>query len=301
MIIANNVTKRFSDVVALDRLSCKIPDSCVYGLVGANGAGKSTFLRLASGVFRPDEGTILMDQQPIFENTDVKKRCVFVADEHWALPHADMKRMADLYAAAYTNYDFRRFHALAKEFNLPEDRPLFTFSKGMRRQAATILALCTGASVYFFDETFDGLDPVMRNLVKRKLYDEVFNRGATVIVTSHSLRELEDTCDQLALLYKGGIVLESDVSELKTSIFKMQVAFAQDYDKTRFEGLDMLSYSKLGSVATLIVRGDKTTAQKKLEAMAPLLLEVVPVTLEEIFIYEMEALGYAFENGGEEV
>ena len=175
---------------------------------------------------------------------DVKKRCVFVADEHWALPHADMKRMADLYASAYEDYDFQRFHALTKEFGLPADRPLITFSKGMRRQAATILALCTGASVYFFDETFDGLDPVMRNLVKRKLYDEVFDRGATVIVTSHSLRELEDTCDQLALFYKGGIVLESDVSELKTSIFKMQVAFTEEYDKTKFEGLDMLSYSQ---------------------------------------------------------
>lgn len=300
MIIANNVTKRFSGTVALDRLSCKIPDSCVYGLVGANGAGKSTFLRLASGVYRPDEGTVTMDGAPVFENTEAKKRSVFVADEHWALPHADMKRMADLYAAAYANYDFKRFHALAKEFGLPVDRPLFTFSKGMRRQAATILALSTGASVFFFDETFDGLDPVMRNVVKRKLYDEVFDRGATVIVTSHSLRELEDTCDQLALLYKGGIVLESDVSELKTNIFKMQVAFSDEYGKEKFEGLELLSFNKLGSVATLIVRGDRMAARSRIEAMSPLLLEVVPVTLEEIFIYEMEALGYAFENGGEE-
>jgi ABC-2 type transport system ATP-binding protein len=297
MIIASNVTKRFSDVVALDHLSCRIPDGCVYGLVGANGAGKSTFLRLACGVFQPDEGSITMDQQPIFENVNVKKRCVFVADEPFALPHADMKRMTALYASAYENYDFKRFEALTKEFELPADRPLITFSKGMRRQAATILALCTGAQVYFFDETFDGLDPVMRSLVKRKLYDEVFDRGATVIVTSHSLRELEDTCDQLALLYKGGIVLESDVSELKTSIFKLQVAFSDEYDKTKFAGLDILTLNKQGSVSTLIVRGDRAACRARLEAMEPLLLEVVPITLEEIFIYEMEALGYAFQKG----
>jgi ABC-2 type transport system ATP-binding protein len=297
MIIANNVTKRFDDVVALDRLTCKIPDGCVYGLVGANGAGKSTFLRLASGVYQPDEGSVTMDQQPVYENQSAKKRCVFVADENWSLPHADMKRMADLYASAYENYDFKRFHALTKEFGLPSDRPLQSFSKGMRRQAATILALCTGAQVYFFDETFDGLDPVMRHLVKNKLYDEVFDRGATVIVTSHSLRELEDTCDQLALLYKGGIVLESDVNELKTTIFKMQVAFREEYDKAKFDGLDIVSFQKQGSVSTLIVRGSKTESQQRLESMAPLLLEVVPITLEEIFIYEMEALGYVFGKG----
>ncbi|MBN1777618.1 MAG: ABC transporter ATP-binding protein [Clostridiales bacterium] len=300
MINADNVTKRFSDVVALDGLSCRIPDSCVYGLVGANGAGKSTFLRLVSGVYKPDEGSVTMNQHPVFENTEIKKRSVFIADEFWSLPRADMKRMADLYAAAYETYDYKKFHALAEEFGLPVDRPLNTFSKGMRRQAAVIHALSTGASVYFFDETFDGLDPVMRSLVKKKLYNEVFDRGATVIVTSHSLRELEDTCDQLALLYKGGIVLESDVNELKTSIFKMQVAFLDEYDKSKFEGLDIVSFTKLGSVSTLIVRGSKAEYLKKLEAMEPLLLEMVSITLEEIFVYEMEALGYAFEKGEDE-
>jgi ABC-2 type transport system ATP-binding protein len=300
MIIANNVTKRFSDIVALDHLSCKIPDSCVYGLVGANGAGKSTFLRLLSGVYKPDEGSVLMDQQPVYENTAVKKRSVFIADEFWSLPRADMSRMADLYASAYADYDYAKFHSLVKEFGLPVDRPLNTFSKGMRRQAAVIHALSTGADVYLFDETFDGLDPVMRGLVKKKLYDEVSGRGATVIVTSHSLRELEDTCDQLALLYKGGVVLQSDVNELKTSIFKMQVAFSGDYGKSKFKELDIVSFAKLGSVSTLIVRGDRAAAQKALEAMEPMLLETVPITLEEIFVYEMEALGYAFDKGEDE-
>ncbi len=300
MIIANNVSKRFSDIVALDHVSCQIPDSSVYGLVGANGAGKSTFMRLLSGIYKPDEGSLLMNGQPVFENNTMKKRSVFVADELWALPRADMKRMAELYAAAYETYDMKKFHAMAAEFGLPVDRPLNTFSKGMRRQAAIIQALSTGADVYLFDETFDGLDPVMRSLVKKKLYDEVFDRGATVIVTSHSLRELEDTCDQLALLYKGGIVLESDVNELKTSIVKLQVAFAQDYDKSLFRGLDIVSFNKVGSVSTLIVRGDRPHCKATIEAMDPLLLEMVPITLEEIFVYEMEALGYVFDKGENE-
>lgn len=295
MIIASNLSKRFSDVVALDGLDCHIQDGCVYGLVGANGAGKSTFLRLAGGVYKPDNGSIQMNGKDIFENQELKKRFAFVADEFWMLPQSTMRRMASLYASAYDRFDFKRFDALSKEFGLDPNRAITTFSKGMRRQAATILALSSGADYYFFDETFDGLDPVMRNLVKQKLYAEVFDRGATVIITSHSLRELEDTCDQLALLYKGGIVLESDVGDLKTSLFKLQVAFAEAYDQSAFEGLDVLSQSKQGSVTTLIIRGDKEKSRALLAAKAPLLLEALPVTLEEVFIYEMEALGYAFD------
>ena len=295
MIIAKNLTKRFSSVAALDNLTCHIPDGCVYGLVGANGAGKSTFLRLACGVYRPDEGIVTMDDQPIYENISVKKRIAFVSDEFWALPQSNMRRMAQLYASAYAGFNMKRFTSLSEEFGLNVNQLFPTFSKGMRRQAATILALSTGADYYLFDETFDGLDPIMRNLVKQKLYAEVVDRGATVIVSSHSLRELEDTCDQLALLYKGGIVLESDVGDLKTSLFKLQVAFNHPYDKNEFAGIDLLSYSRQGSVSTLIVRGNREKTREILAAKSPLLLETLPVTLEEVFIYELEALGYAFD------
>ena len=295
MITASNLTKRFSDIAALDRLNCHIPDGCVYGLVGANGAGKSTFLRLASGVYKPDEGSITMDGNPIFENIALKKRFVFVSDEFWSLPQSNMSRMAALYRSAYERFDNARFAALAGEFGLPTEKPLSAFSKGMRRQAATILALSSGADYYFFDETFDGLDPVMRGLVKQKLYAEVVDRGATVIITSHSLRELEDTCDQLALLYKGGVVLESDVGELKTSLFKMQVAFDRPFNKEVFEGVDTLSVTKQGSVATAVIRGDREKSRALIAAQSPILLETLPVTLEEVFLYEMEALGYQFD------
>ncbi len=302
MIIAKNLTKRFSGVAALDRLSCHIPDGCVYGLVGANGAGKSTFMRLASGVYLPDGGEITMDDMPIYENVSLKKRFAFVSDEFWALPQGTLSRMAALYQSAYQSFDAGRFTQLAGEFGLATDKPLGTFSKGMRRQAATILALSTAADYYFFDETFDGLDPVMRNFVKQKLYAEVVDRGATVIISSHSLRELEDTCDQLALLYKGGIVLESDVGELKTSLFKLQVAFDHAFDRSVFDGLDTLSFSRQGSVASAVVRGDREASRALMAAKEPLLLEVLPVTLEEVFLYEMEALGYVFDiaQGGDQ-
>ena len=296
MITARNLTKRFSDVVALDHLNCNIPNGCIYGLVGANGAGKSTFLRLASGIYRPDEGAVCIDGGVVYENVGVKKHFVFVPDELFFLPQSSMNRMAKLYASVYDQFNTARFSELTELFRLDPTKQLSTFSKGMRRQAATILALSTMAEYIFFDETFDGLDPVMRNLVKQTLYADVLDRGCTAVITSHSLRELEDTCDQLALLYKGGIVFESDVQNLKTSLFKMQVAFDGDYDRSAFEGFDVLSFNKQGKVANLIMRGDREACQKAIAAKEPILLEILPLALEEVFIYEMEALGYAFDE-----
>ncbi|MDO4572452.1 MAG: ABC transporter ATP-binding protein [Clostridia bacterium] len=296
MITASNLTKRFSDVTALDALSCHIPDGCVYGLVGANGAGKSTFLRLASGVYRPDGGSVCFDGEPVFDNPTVKRQLVFVPDELFLLPQSHMERMAKLYASAYERFSYKRFYTLVELFGLNPKKSFSTFSKGMRRQAACILALSTMAEYIFFDETFDGLDPVMRNLVKQTLYNDVVDRGVTAVVSSHSLRELEDTCDQLALLYKGGIVFESDVQNLKTSLLKIQVAFADDFDASRFKELNVVSFEKRGSVANLIVRGGREENRARVEALQPLLFELLPLTLEEVFIYEMEALGYVFEE-----
>ncbi|MEG1524148.1 MAG: ABC transporter ATP-binding protein [Clostridia bacterium] len=296
MITARNLTKRFPDIVALDQLNCNIPDGCIYGLVGANGAGKSTFLRLASGIYRPDDGQISINGGNVYDNPEVKKQFVFVPDELFFLPQSNMIRMAKLYTSAYERFNTTRFHTLTEEFRLNPNKPFSTFSKGMRRQAATILALSTMAEYIFFDETFDGLDPVMRNLVKATLYDDVMDRNCTAVITSHSLRELEDTCDQLALLYKGGIVFESDVQNLKTSLFKIQVAFDDAYDRRKFDGLDILSFNKQGSVSNLIVRGNREESHTRLTALSPILLEVLPLTLEEVFIYEMEALGYVFDQ-----
>ena len=296
MIQANQLTKRFDDFVALDAINCHIPEGCIYGMVGSNGAGKSTFLRLITGVYKADSGDILIDGESVYENPTMKSRVSYVPDALFFLPGASMNRMATLYQAVYPHFEMERFRHLTHTFGLDPKKAINTFSKGMKRQAATILAIASRPKYIFFDETFDGLDPVMRGVVKSLICQDVMERGTTAIVTSHSLRELEDTCDQLALLHKGGLVLESDVQNLKTSLFKVQIAFSQDYDRTLFAGADILHFQKRGSVANLIVRGDREQAVWQFNALNPLLLDVLPLTLEEIFTYEMEVLGYAFND-----
>ena len=296
MIQATNVTMRFNDFTALNKLTCTIPDGCIYGLIGSNGAGKSTFLRLIAGVYRPAQGEITIDGMPVWENPQAKASIVYVPDDLYFLPQSNMYRMADYYKSLYPNFSMERFCNLTSTFKLDPTANLNTFSKGMRRQAATILALSTMPKYLFFDETFDGLDPVMRNLVKQVIYNDVLERKTTTIITSHSLRELEDGCDQLALLHKGGIVFESDVANLKTSLFKVQIGFTQPFTKEKFEGIDLVSYTQLGSVASCIIRGEKDELAPRLTAMNPALIDFLPLTLEEVFIYEMEALGYAFKD-----
>ena len=221
MITAQNLTKTFDKFTALENLSCSIPNGCIYGLVGSNGAGKSTLLRLITGIYRPDKGEVLIDGKRVYDNPEVKRRFVFVPDELYFLPQSNMNRMASLYKSVYPGFDGQRFEQLAHAFNLDPNAKLQTFSKGMKRQAATILALSVKPDFIFFDETFDGLDPVMRNLVKKVIYADVCERKATAVITSHSLRELEDTCDQLALLHKGGIIFESDIENLRTSLLSL--------------------------------------------------------------------------------
>lgn len=296
MITAKDLTKRFDNFTALNSLNCTIREGCIYGMVGSNGAGKSTLLRLISGIYKADGGSIEIDGKNVYENNELKNLLVFVPDELYFLPRSSMNRMAKLYSAIYERFSYDRFTELTKAFKLDPKANIGTFSKGMRRQAATILALSCNADYILFDETFDGLDPVMRNLVKNLLYNDVMERNATAVITSHSLRELEDTCDQLSLLHKGGIIFESDISNLKTSLFKVQVAFKDEYDKSRFGGIDMLSFVKHGSVALIIVRGDRDETTARIKAMDPLLYEILPLSLEEVFVYEMGALGYEFSD-----
>jgi len=296
MIRAESVTKKFGNFHAVSGLSCEIPKGCIYGLIGANGAGKSTFLRLVTGVYQPDAGQVLLNGERVYENPGAKSRMAYVPDELFFLPGASMNRMASFYQSVCRDFDRARYRELTDLFRLNPKVSTNTFSKGMRRQAATIFALCSKPEYIFFDETFDGLDPIVRNVVKNLISEYVMERGTTAIITSHSLRELEDTCDQLALLYKGGIVFESDVQDLKTSLFKVQIAFGDEYGVDRFSGLEMMGYNQRGSVANFIVRGDRDEMRTFLMAMAPILLDILPLSLEEVFIHEMQAIGYAFDN-----
>ena len=293
MIELKNVSKEFDGSRVLNGISLKLNEGSVYGIVGANGAGKSTMLRVIAGIYEKTDGEVKLDGKNIYNNHAAKKNIVFVPDDLYFLPQADLNRMEEFYAALYESFDRERFDYLAQAFGLSRKKKIASFSKGMKRQAASILALSTRAKYVFLDETFDGLDPVMRNLLKKEIYADVADNNSCVVITSHSLRELEDTCDRLALLYQGGLVFESDVDELQTKLVKVQVAFADsDFDSEKFDGIHYLDYEKHGSVAKLIVRGERDAVRSRFQRLEPLILDVLPLSLEEIFIYELSARGY---------
>lgn len=298
MIKADDVRKLFGKKEALSGISCTIPDGSIYGMVGSNGAGKSTLLRILSGVYRPDAGSVLIDGAPVWENPEAKGKVALVADEVYFPAGMTMERMAALTAAADPGFDRGRLAYMSDLLHLDMKASLGSFSKGMKRQAAIALALCRKPKYLLLDEAFDGLDPVMRRLVRGLLAEEIMDRQMTTVITSHSLRELEDTCDTLALLHRGGLILESDIGTLKTNLFKIQIAFEDDFDKDRFEGIGILDFRKSGSVATMIVKGDSSHAAAVLRKMNPLLMDILPLSLEEVFAYEMEALGYSFTPEG---
>lgn len=299
MLRAERIAKNFGKTTALAEMSCAIPEGKIYGLVGANGAGKSTLLRILSGIYRPDMGQVTLDGKPLFSDPREKARVVLVPDELFFLPQSDLMRMAALYESAYPRFDKKKFESLCSHFHLPTRTPLRTFSKGMKRQGAILLALCANPDYLLMDETFDGLDPLVRNEVRSLLYEQILERNMSAVLSSHSLRELEDTCDQLSLLYKGGLVFESEVAGLKTNLFKLQVAFGESFGREKLLGLDIVNYSQQGRVSSVIVRGDREAARSLMLERGALLAEILPLRLEEVCIYEMEALGYSFEKEDE--
>lgn len=296
MIEVKNLTKKFEDFTALNNVTCNIPNSSIYGMIGSNGAGKSTFLRILTGIYKADAGEVLIDGLPVYENPKAKEKFVYVPDEPYFLPSANLEEMAIFYSAAYASFDNELLHNLAYKLKLNTLTNLSNFSKGMRRQAAIILAISAKPEYLFFDETFDGLDPIVRTVIKGMIYSETAERNATAIITSHSLRELEDTCDQLALLHNGGLVFEREITDLKTSLFKVQIALPYEFDQSTFKDIETMNYSKKGSVANLIVKGDKQKTVEHLKTLQPVLLDVLPLSLEEVFTYEMNAIGYDFGN-----
>ena len=296
MIKVTNASKHFGDFTALNKMNAEIAEGSIYGLIGSNGAGKSTFLRLITGIYQAEGGSVEIDGEPVWNNPKAKKKFLYVPDELFFLPGANMNRMAKMYKDYYPDFDEERYNLLTERFGLDPKANISTFSKGMKRQAATILALACKPQYLFFDETFDGLDPVMRKLVKDEIMEDVKERKITVVITSHSLRELEDVCNQLTLLHKGGVIFESDVVNLKTALFKIQVSFNEEYDESKFEGIDVINFSKKGRVSNFIARGNREEVIAKIEAMNPLLVDVLHLSLEEVFVYEMEALGYAFKD-----
>ena len=296
MIKITNLTKSYGKKKVLENLNCTIKTGSIYGLVGANGAGKSTLLRIINDVFYKDSGTIEIDGKILNGDADLKQKLVFVPDDLFFFSGYTLMDMALFYKDMYQKFDIEYVKELAGILKLNMNEKINNFSKGMKRQCALICAIATNADYMFFDETFDGVDPVIRNLLKKIIIKQMEKKETTIIMTSHNLRELEDICDNLGLLYKGGILFESDIDTLKTNMFKVQISLKEDFDKETFKDLEVMNFKKMGSVATIIVKGEREAAEEILKKLNPIILDFLPLTLEEMFIYEMEVLGYEFNQ-----
>lgn len=294
MIELREVVKTFDGTRALDGLSMHVPKGSIYGLVGPNGAGKSTVLRHVTGVYRQDSGEVLMEGQKIFENPSVKVRLADIPDELFYFITDSTKDLMQFYKGFYPRFDLKRYEALKDVFRtVDEKRPIRRLSKGMQKQSAFWLALCCRPEVLVLDEPVDGLDPVMRRQVWSLLMEDVAAEGTTVLVSSHNLRELEDVCDHVGILSRGRVLLERSLSELQETVTKFQIAFGPGEEPELPKGLNMLHESSLGRVKTLIIRGNAEEATARLHALHPVLLDALPLSLEEIFIYELGGEDYA--------
>jgi len=296
MIEIKNISKSYGNLSVLSNLNCTIKDGLIYGLVGANGSGKSTLLRIINGIYLPDTGDVKIDGESVLDNKDVKQNLVFVPDDLFFYSGYTILDMAKFYEALYKTFDMDYLKRLAKTLKLDINKKINTFSKGMKRQCALILAIATNAKYMFFDETFDGVDPVIRTVLKKILAHHLTEKKATIILTSHNLRELEDIADNLGLLYKGGILFEGEIDDIKTNMFKVQIALKEEFDENSFKEIEVLSFKKQGSIANLIVKGEQSKIDKILTKKKPIILDYLPLTLEEIFIYQMEVLGYEFNE-----
>ena len=294
MIEIKGVTKKFDNkFTALDNIDLTIPTGTAFGLLGSNGAGKSTILRLISGIYKQEEGTIKIDGEDVFDNVSVKERVFFIDDETVQFSKYTLKSLKDFYKGYYPNFSEELFEKLRAQVNLPMDKRIDRFSKGMKRQAIVIVGLACKTDYLLLDEAFDGLDPTMRIIVKNMLVDAMLDRNLTAIISSHNLKEINEVCDTVALLHKGKILFNRDLDSVKGNIHKVQAAFAVDYNgKEDFEGLNVLHYERTGSVCYLIIKGSEEEIRENLKVKKPLVLDIVPLSLEEIFIYEMEGLGY---------
>lgn len=297
MIQTEHLTKYFGETLALDSLSSTIEEGKIYGLVGSNGAGKSTFLHLISSIYQPTSGSVLVDGEPIFDNCSVKQRIFFIPDEIYQLPGASMDSLAKIYSNIYPDWSVERYTKLVKLFPIAPERRLSSCSKGMRRQIAIILALSCMPKYLLLDEAFDGLDPVVRVAVRKIIADDLSERGTTVVIASHNLRELEDMCDHVGLLHRGKILFQRELCQLRQDFSKIQLVLTPLPERRILENLvPLISCQTRGSVAELIVRENRKQALEHLSVLHPLLCESVPLTLEEIFITEMEAVGYDYNN-----
>ena len=294
MIEIKELKKSFGGFQALDGLSLTVPTGSVYGLVGPNGAGKTTAIKHLTGVYRQDSGEVLLDGAPVFENPVAKEKIAYIPDEIYFFPQAGIKDMAAFYKGVYPKFSEDRYRKLGEAFGLDEKAPIKRFSRGMQKQAAFRLAMSLMPEVLVLDEPVDGLDPVMRRQIWTLLLADVAERGMTVLVSSHNLRELEDVCDHVGIIHAGKTLLERSLSELQDNMVKVQLVLPEGAPLP--EGLNILHESRVGQVRTLILRGRSEEISAAVAAAGPLFYDLLPLTLEEIFIYELGGEHYAVRD-----
>ena len=294
MIEVKNLVKQFDGFRALDNLNMTVPDGAVYGLVGPNGAGKSTIIRHMTGIYRQDSGELLIDGAPVFENPALKSRIAYIPDDIFYFSNATIQETANFYRSVYPNFDNARFKKLGELLELDPKRQMRRLSKGMQKQAAFWINVSLHPDILILDEPVDGLDPVMRRQIWSIVMSDVAENGTTVLVSSHNLRELEDVCDHVGIMNKGKLMIERTLSELQEGIVKIQLALPDG--ETLPEGLEILHRASTGRLQTLIIHGSAAEIQARLELCKPLFVDIVPLTLEEIFIYELGGADYEVKD-----
>ncbi len=296
MIQIKNISKSFGTIKAIDQIDLTIQNGLVFGMLGTNGAGKSTLLRMMSGVLKADSGQILIDGEPIWNNPKAKENIFYISDDQFFFPNATPSDLISFYKNYYPAFDEVRFRSFLENFDLDYNRKINTFSKGMKKQISILLGICSGTPYLFCDETFDGLDPVMRQAIKNLFTKEIEDRGLTPIIASHNLRELEDICDHIGLLHKGGVLLSKDLDELKCNLLKVQCVLPMECDEALSKQLNILKMQRRGKLLTMTIRGLETEILSTINSYEPVYYEALPLSLEEIFISETEVVGYDMQN-----
>jgi len=296
MIQVNGVTKYFDDFKVLEDLSLHVRKGTVYGLVGPNGAGKTTIINHINGVLRPDKGEVLIDGEKVYENEQVKKTVLSIADDWYFYSTYTVKQMAQFYADLYPSFSKERYEKIKEAFSIDEKQQIRKFSKGMKKQVAFWLSLSAMPDVLLLDEPLDGLDPVMRKQVLGLVIQDVAERELTVLVSSHNLRELEDICDWIGIIHKGKLMAEKPLDDLKGNIHKYQLVIDPSLDEELKNTEGILHISKLGSVYSVIIKGEANVTEEKLKEFSPRILDRISLTLEEVFIYELGGMGYDYKN-----
>lgn len=292
MIEAKGLTKKYDDFVAVDNIDLDISDSSLFGLVGTNGAGKSTFIKMAVGIYKPDSGSLKIDGEEVYGRPDVKEKFFYISDDQYYFPNFSPDEQMRFYKMLYKGFDEEKYRKLINIFELPVDKKISKYSKGMKKLLSIVYGLSANTKYLFCDETFDGLDPVMRQTVKSLIAYDMSDRGLTPVITSHNLRELEDICDHVGLLHKGGIILSKDLDDMKLNIHKVQCVLRPDTSDDALKGLDIIIREQRGNLRTLTIRGSEESIDAAFRGLEPIYYEIVPLSLEEIFISETEVKGY---------